>query len=465
MTCLNSYDSKHGESNTSNTQIFDISCFDDSDVLVLSDEERNSGSYDSCLFLSDEPLALDEKNNSWKILIVDDEKDIHTVTELALSDFIYQGKKLEFFSALSSFDAKRFITLNPDIAVILLDVVMETPNAGLDFVKFVREELRNSFVRIIIRTGQPGAAPEREVIEKYNIDDYRLKTELFSNRLNTLILTSIRTFESLYAVERSRIELEEKYKKTIEILNYKKEELQQNELKLQQANATKIKFLSIIAHDLKNPLQAISLASYFLEKKYLKQPNHDREAYNYIKDISFTVKQLTDLLENILLWSKTQDNAIICKQEYLDLSISADVVVNFYKITASSKNIDLTSDIPAESVVVADKNMIDTIFRNLVSNAVKFTPPGGKIKITSKEDRNFITVSVSDTGIGISEADIDKLFKIEIQYTTIGTSSERGTGIGLILCKEFVEKLGGDIWVDSKLGNGSSFKFTVPKMI
>ncbi len=131
---------------------------------------------------------------------------------------------------------------------------------------------------------------------------------------------------------------------------------------------------------------------------------------------------------------------------------------------AENKNITLNSKISENTNVFADSNIVSTVIRNLVSNALKFTDNGGKISITSVEKNNLIEISVIDTGIGISEENINKLFKIDTHYTTQGTSDEKGTGLGLIICKEFIKKSGGKIWVESKPDIGSAFKFTLPKI-
>ena len=131
---------------------------------------------------------------------------------------------------------------------------------------------------------------------------------------------------------------------------------------------------------------------------------------------------------------------------------------------ASKKNIELVTDINSAYMVNADKNMLDTILRNLVSNAIKFTNVGGMVKVIASEVDEMIQIGVTDTGIGLSEDDLSKLFRIDVQNSQIGTSKEKGTGLGLILCKEFVERHGGRIWVESEIGKGSQFNFTIPKI-
>ncbi|MCC5880916.1 MAG: DUF3369 domain-containing protein [Idiomarina sp.] len=158
---------------------------------------------------ADEPAKQQElPQESWKILIVDDEPEVHAVTKLALSDFSFLGRGLEFHSAYSGEEARELATKHPDAAIILLDVVMETDDAGLHVAKFIREELGNRFTRIILRTGQPGQAPERTVIVNYDINDYKSKTELTAQKLFTAVMSSLRSYRDIISIDHSRHGLE-----------------------------------------------------------------------------------------------------------------------------------------------------------------------------------------------------------------------------------------------------------------
>ncbi|MCW8929680.1 MAG: DUF3369 domain-containing protein [Gammaproteobacteria bacterium] len=163
--------------------------------------------------------AEKKQNNTWKILISDDEEQVHEITKLALTHFSFSGKKLEFISAFTGEETKKLIIENPDVAIILQDVVMETDTAGLDVVKFVREELNNKFIRIILRTGQPGQAPERKVIVDYDINDYKEKTELTSQKLFTLIYSSLRSFQDINTIERNKVGLQKIIDSTSELFS------------------------------------------------------------------------------------------------------------------------------------------------------------------------------------------------------------------------------------------------------
>jgi response regulator RpfG family c-di-GMP phosphodiesterase len=163
---------------------------------------------DDFLFAEEPEPIIAVLNGSWKVLIVDDEPEVHAVTKLALSDFTFQSKNLTFFSAYSGSEAKQLIKQHPDTAIILLDVVMETDDAGLLVARYIREELHNEHVRIILRTGQPGQAPERQVIINYDINDYKSKTELTAQKLFTVIMSSLRSYRDIMSLEQSRQGLE-----------------------------------------------------------------------------------------------------------------------------------------------------------------------------------------------------------------------------------------------------------------
>lgn len=160
---------------------------------------------DDFLFANDAPEEEETSSvGTWKVIIVDDEPEVHAVTKLALSDFTFQDKHLEFFSAYSGFEGKQLINEHPDAAIVLLDVVMETDDAGLQVAKYIREEAMNQKIRIILRTGQPGQAPERQVIVNYDINDYKSKTELTAQKLFTVVMSSLRAFRDIIALDNSR---------------------------------------------------------------------------------------------------------------------------------------------------------------------------------------------------------------------------------------------------------------------
>lgn len=173
---------------------------------------------------------------------------------------------------------------------------------------------------------------------------------------------------------------------------------------------------------------------------------------------------MSRLLDQLLTWSRTQQGTISYKPEKLDLLDLAMNTIELFDENASQKNISIRCDIKKGDQVLADHNMTETIFRNLISNAVKFTHPGGAVTITACDKDKFIEIVISDNGIGISEEQQQQLFRIRDNKTSnIGTKGEKGTGLGLVLCKEFVEKHGGNIRAEKNPGQGSKFIFTLPK--
>lgn len=237
-------------------------------------------------------------------------------------------------------------------------------------------------------------------------------------------------------------------------------ELQQQRKDLRELNATKEKFFSIIAHDLKSPLNQLLGLSDILIKE-LEKGNID-EIRSLASIINDSAKSGRTLLENLLDWSRSQTGVINYQPEKLDLKSLTDEILYHLEKNAEAKKVILKNNINDEIYAYADPNMIKTILRNLISNGIKFTPKGGVIKINAVKSENEIVCSVSDNGIGIQNDDIEKLFRIDINPNTIGNSMEKGTGLGLILCEEFVAINRGKIWVESKWKAGSTFYFSLP---
>ena len=230
-------------------------------------------------------------------------------------------------------------------------------------------------------------------------------------------------------------------------------------------NATKDKFFSIIAHDLRSPFNSILGFSDILLNNFenYKVPEQKKFLGIMNKEIRRTYK----LLKNLLLWSQSQRGTIDFHPEKVNLFLLCRETIELLRSTAANKAIFLINQIPEDIYVMADKNMLLTILRNLISNAIKFTPKEGKITIkadlnSNENKQNWIQVSVKDSGIGIVKEKISQLFDISENISTKGTDGEAGTGLGLILCKEFIEKHGGKICVESEVGKGSSFMFTLP---
>jgi PAS domain S-box-containing protein len=238
------------------------------------------------------------------------------------------------------------------------------------------------------------------------------------------------------------------------------ENLKKSEATLREINATKDKFFSIIAHDLRNPLSAILGLLNILISDYSK---FDREKIEKMLVMLAEQSKLTfSLLENLLLWSRSQSGKMEINPSMLNLHGMVKENFSLLRSQSESKNQELIISVPDPCIAFADETMINTVLRNLLSNAVKFTPHGGTIKVSASEINNYIEISVSDTGVGISEKNLENIFRIGSKISTPGTDKESGTGLGLILCKEFIEKNNGNIMVNSTPGKGSIFSFRIP---
>jgi signal transduction histidine kinase/CheY-like chemotaxis protein len=231
-----------------------------------------------------------------------------------------------------------------------------------------------------------------------------------------------------------------------------------NELK--KLNTDKDRFVSILAHDLKSPFNSLLGFSELLTENIRTYDISEIE--NMVNIISSVSKQTYNLLEDILSWARAQSGKLPYEPQKLIFTDVCTEIIEINKLKADAKNIAIKYSSAEEIEITADVNMIKTILRNLVSNAIKFTHRGGSIDIYAEKSKSNVTISVSDNGVGITQNSLGKLFDKSLIYTTNGTADEKGSGLGLLLCREFVEKHGGKIWVESEKGKGSVFYFTIP---
>lgn len=280
------------------------------------------------------------------------------------------------------------------------------------------------------------------------------------------IITNKLTYEGNPAVQIIVNDISDRKKKEKElsqdITDRKRAEYahRQNEQKLKELVATKDKFFSIIAHDLRSPFVSIMGFLELLQTQY--DDFSDDERKSFINLISENADTTLNLLENLLVWSKMQTGRI----SFMPVSQKLIQIINSVKDTLKSalklKNITLNIHIPEDLVVFADTNMIFTIFQNLVSNAIKYSKHGTEVLIETRIANNYIEIVVIDYGTGMEEDTKNRLFKIEEQVSSLGTANEKGSGLGLILCKDFIERHNGIIQVDSELGKGSRFSVKLP---
>jgi DNA-binding response OmpR family regulator len=235
--------------------------------------------------------------------------------------------------------------------------------------------------------------------------------------------------------------------------------IRRQQIALNHLNATKDRFFSIIAHDLRGVFNPLMISTDMLIKIAIKEKSD--KMIKFASSVKKSSHNAYDLLENLLTWSRCQRDSIDVTITQMELDKVITKNIDLYTEKARQKNISLSQDVPKDIIVYADRNITDTILRNLIANALKFTHPEGSVHIFVEQKESNVHVSVRDDGTGIDEDGLEKLFKIDSKYKKKGTANEHGTGLGLILCKELSIKNKGNIWVTSKLNEGSTFTFSL----
>lgn len=414
--------------------------------------------YDDVIFQDDEIFNETEKpEETWEILIIDDEEDVHQLTHFVLDDYSYQGKKLKFVSAYSAEEAKLVFNQHPNVAVIFLDVVMETNDAGLKLVEYIRERLKNHIVRIILRTGQPGYAPEKQVIVKYDINDYKNKTELTDQKLFTVMTSSLRSYSDIKTIESYRQHLEEKVaERTLELKEKNATLLKLNQ-QLVNLNKEKNEFLSIAAHDLKNPLSAIQSLASIIHNSYDKLSKE--KLIEFASMIEFSSRKMFSLIKNLLNVNAIESKKIHLSYNTYDFESCLQTVVKNYIETAKQKDIELQYQFKPEQnySVFVDENALYQILDNLISNAIKYSPIGKTVCINLFKSDNKVRCEIQDQGTGIEKNEQKLLFGKFARLTPQPTGGEHSTGLGLYIVKKLVTAMKGKVWCESEFGQGAKF--------
>ena len=360
------------------------------------------------------------------ILVVDD-----SVFDLELVDWILQEKNYNTIVANNGSEALEIVkTLSPDL--ILLDIMLPDIN-GFEVCKMIKSIDNLKDVPVIFFTSLSNI---EDIVKGFEAGAVDYVTKPFNK-------------DELLVRIQNHLEL---------ISSKRKIELQAQELR--QANSLKDKMFSVISHDLRSPVGSIKLALDFISSGLMK-PNDD--LYNdTINDLVKTTDEAYVLLENLLAWAKSQSNTIKVIPEVLDLKLLVQSVAGLLRLASENKKIIIENRIADGIEAFADMQMTHSILRNLLSNALKFTAENGSIEISAVEKESEVEISVKDSGVGISETSLKRVFDQDQPLRTFGTNNEPGSGLGLVLCKDFVERNGGKISVKSELGKGSIFTFSLP---
>jgi len=308
------------------------------------------------------------------------------------------------------------------------------------------------FAYVLYRSRQKEKRAKQEVLQKN--EEIQMQAEEIRTQRDKLVESSALLEELLEETQSQR-----------DVLDIQKQELKQKNEEisiafgdLAEVNATKDKLFAIIGHDLRSPINSLLSMLTMLNNQYITQ----EEFVSFSGNLKSGVENVHFTLNNLLAWANSQMRGLQTRPENIRIHSLVEQNFQFLGEVAKAKGIQLQNQIASEWQVWADTDQINLVFRNLISNALKFTPNGGLVSIEASQKEGVCEVAIHDNGIGMSEKQINQLFKQTTHFSTHGTMGEKGTGIGLLLCQEMIEKNNGKIWAESQIGKGTTFKFSLP---
>ena len=463
----------------------------DDEVFVFEDDEEPISNKTQLTPLEVVPQAQ-ETSEGWKMMIVDDDFEVHQATKLALRSFTFEDKPLTFLSAFSGTEAKKLIAVHPDTAFILLDVVMETNDAGLRVIQYIREELKNQIVRVILRTGQPGDAPEESVILNYDINDYKLKVELTRQKLITSVIAALRSYRDLITIEQQATQLAQAL-----------HDLQQIQYSLVQKEKMSAlgNLVTAIAHEINNPINFIAgnmkpaqeyihdlLALIDLYRQTFPDPGGEIEEAIATIDLDYLQEDLPKLISSLKEGSDRIRGISASLRTFsrgdsdhkvpfnIHEGIESTLLILKHRLKANEHYpaIDIVKNYGEIPQLECFPGQLNQVFMNLIANAIDALEESNKerslqqitdnpnritIVTTLSEDRHHVLIRIQDNGMGMSENVKQKLFGY--LFTTKGVG--KGTGLGLTISRQIVEeKHGGQLTVTSELGKGTELAIAIP---
>jgi signal transduction histidine kinase len=465
----------------------------DNEFIILEDDEActppsSVSGQTAQLSAGDAPQVLSSAaiisdSRTWKVMIVDDDTEVHQTTKLALKKFTFDGKALTILGAYSGAEAKQQIAAHPDIAFILLDVVMETNDAGLQVVQYIRQDLQNHLVRIILRTGQPGEEPEESILLNYDINDYKLKVDFTYHKLIATTIAALRSYQNVRQFAQQSQELQQAL-----------EQLQQTQLTLVQSEKMSAlgNLVAGVAHEINNPVGFISGNLHEAEKTVQDLVEHlnlyrDRvspvDIANHAVeiDLDYLIKDLPKMINSMKLgcdrikgisislstFSRGDTNYPVTCNIHDGIDSTIMILKHRLKANASRSEIVVIKDYGDLPKVKCYAGQLNQVFMNLLANAIDALDEGIKkdeislpcIHIHTEAIGEFVVIRIKDNALGMPKDVQDRIF--DYLFTTKGIG--KGTGLGLAIARQIVfEKHGGSIHVNSRQGAGTEFIITLP---
>ena len=392
------------------------------------------------------------EDDTWKLFIVDDDKDIHEITKLALKDLKFKDKPISFVSAYSAREAISYLKENPLFAIVLLDIGMETNDAGLDVATFIREQLKDNLTRIIIRTGQPGDVPEQDIIDNYDINDYKSMTDITVEKLFTSIRTVIAQYDQINELANLNQDLE----KRIEIAVAKQHE-QQEALFLQNRAVQMGELLNMLAHQWRQPLSRISAVTAQLKLALalgeINAAEFDKQVNgieNYTNELSKTIDEFRMVYEP----SDLSHNTPVC--ELLEKSIS--IMNSLFKVKNIHTNLLCDPNVKEFCTSTELFQVVLSILKNAQEAFVENSVEKSSIDISVRQEMDLLKICIKDNAGGIPTELIDKIF--DPYFST--KKNKNGHGLGLYMSRKIIEQhCHGQLTVNST-GTGTSFIINLP---
>jgi len=460
---------------------------DDEIIFIEEDEEE-------IILIEDaaDDYADSITNYPWKIMVVDDEPTVHQATQLVLQDFTFENKPITLISAYSGQEAMQLVSQHADIAFMLLDVVMESNDAGLKVVKYIRDELKNKLIRIILRTGQPGEAPEESIILDYDINDYKLKVDLSRHRLITTTIATLRSYRDVVTLEQRNSELN----KTLR-------ELQQAQIQILQSEkmASLGNLLAGVAHEINNPLGfltgSIDNAQEYIQDLFAhiecyqkNYPTPEKEVNQHAQkiELEYLTEDLPKLINSMQVATERIQSISTSLRSFSRADTSQKVACNIhegidstililkYRLKANDKRpaIEVIQEYGNLPLINCFLGQINQVFMNIIANAIdaidtisegktfaelKVNPHKITINTGVSTENNMVLIRIKDNGPGMSETVKSRIF--DHLFTT--KSASKGTGLGLAIAKQIVEEThGGKLTCNSTIGQGTEFVIELP---